>query len=167
MKKLFTFKVIAVVMIAFLLSGVSVNKVFGQRWTDYTWADYKTKFKVPSDFNVTSSSGEEWSGSNNDIALSIYPRKGENLSQREMDKAILKWAQDSQVESLTEIIDLDKQKLNGYWGVMVEGKKDGWPVALMLIIDPDYPDTSMYVWVSYAESKVDIVLEILYSFIPS
>jgi hypothetical protein len=153
--------------ILIIIGFISLNKGYAQDWQEYTWSSYKTKFKVPSNFRVTTSSGEEWSGTNDDIALTIYPRKGENLTQRAMDRALTNWANDQGVGNLTEIVDLDSKKLNGYWGVLIEGTKDNWPVALMLIVDPDYPDTSMYVWVSYREGLVDTVLQILYSFIPS
>lgn len=168
MKKLNFLKVTLTV---FLLLGIfgftTITKVYAQEMVQYTWSDYKTKFSVPSTFNVTKSTGEEWTGGDDDIVLSIFPRKGENLTQREMSTQLRTWARDEVVTGLGELTNVDSQKLNGYWGVFVEGTKDGLPVCLMLIVDPDYPDTSMYIWVNYRAGMEDTVLKILFSFIPA
>jgi hypothetical protein len=50
---------------------------------------------------------------------------------------------------------------------MYEGTIDNFPVALMLIIDPDYPSLSMYVWVSYKAGLEDTVIDMLMSFTPN
>ncbi|MBI5218776.1 MAG: hypothetical protein HY958_07595 [Bacteroidia bacterium] len=158
---------VAAVLLLGLFSFTPVTKSNAQRMVQYTWDTYKTKFSVPSTFTVTKSSGDEWQGSDNDMALSIFPKTGEKMTQREMDRALKNWARDEGVGGLGDITDVDSQKLNGYWGVFIEGTKDGWPVCLMLIIDPDYTDTGLYIWISYKEGMVDTVLKILYSFIPS
>lgn len=132
----------------------------------YTWEAYKTKWEVPSDFRILESSGTKWSGTNDKITLSIYPRKDENLSETDMKDAIIKWARSNEIEDKGEVIDLDEEKMNGYWGVLIEGTKSGYPVGLLLLVDPDYPEISLYVWISYDEETLDRALEILMSFRP-
>jgi len=36
----------------------------------------------------------------------------------------------------------------------------------MLIVDPDYTEISLYIWVAYDAEQVDTVLEMLMSFTP-
>ena len=132
----------------------------------FTWDTYKTKFKVPQDFVVDESTGNKWTGHNSNITLSIYPRKGENLSRTGMRDAVRTWAIDNGVKDIGAPTELDETKLNGYWGVMYEGYVDGFPVATMLIVDPDYPDISIYIWVSYREGWEDTVIDVLMSFTP-
>jgi hypothetical protein len=163
MKKHLRLSVLLVFVAMFFLSG---THVFGQMKT-FTWDAYKTKFKVPDDFTVDESTGEKWIGHNSNINLSIYPRKDETLNHREMDKAVHQWAVDNGVKNIGDMVELDEEKLNGYWGVLYEGDKDGFSVGTMLIVDPDYPSISIYIWVSYREAYTDQVLEMLKSFTPN
>jgi hypothetical protein len=163
MKKQVKLTVLLVFVAMFFISG---THAFGQMKT-FTWDTYKTKFKVPSDFEVDESTGEKWIGHNRNINLSIYPRKDENLSHREMTKANYEWATDNGVKNIGDVVELDESKLNGYWGVLYEGDKDGFSIGTMLIVDPDYPNISFYIWVSYRESETDTVLEMLKSFTPN
>jgi hypothetical protein len=141
--------------------------ILAQDMKVFTWDAYKTKFSVPKDFRVTKSSGEYWSGTNDDITMSIYPRKDENLSQRAMKNSVYQWAVDNKVKDIGDLTELDADKLNGYWGDMYEGNIDGFPVALMLIVDPDYPEISLYIWISYRAGNSDTVIDMLMSFMPN
>lgn len=163
MKKHLTLTFLLVFIGLFLFSG---THGFAQMKT-YTWDTYKTKFKVPSDFELDESTGTKWIGHNRNINLSIYPRKDEKLSQREMKNAVYDWAVDNGVKNIGDAIELDEEKLNGYWGVLYEGEKDGFSIGTMLIVDPDYPDISIYIWVSYREAYTDDVLDMLKSFTPN
>lgn len=131
----------------------------------YTWDSYKTKFKIPPDFVVSKSDGYNFIAGNTDINLTIYPKNGEYLSYREMKSYLLDWANRNVVINLTETTSLNN--LNGYWGVFVEGTKDNFPVVLLLLVDPDFPEYSLYVWISYRAEKLDRALNILYSFEPN
>lgn len=131
----------------------------------YNWDSYKTRFKIPTDFVVSQSDGNNFIAGNTDINLSIFPRNGENLSYREMKSYLLDWANRNVVVNLTETTSLNN--LNGYWGVFVEGTKDNFPVTLLLLVDPDFPEYSLYVWLSYRAEKLDRALDILYSFEPN
>lgn len=136
-----------------------------QSMVSYTWDTYKMKFEIPETFVEKANSSEKFEASNNDINLTIYPRKGENLSADGMIDALAGWVRDSKIENLSEM-DLISDQLNGYWGIYQEGTKNGWPVFLMLIVDPDYPDISFYVWVSYRQGTEDTAVKMLVSFKP-
>lgn len=159
-----TFKLL---FFACLFVAANLNFVLAQTMTTYTWDSYKTKFDVPSNFDVTTSTGEEWSGTNGDITMSIYPQTGVTMTKPEMSRSVRKWATDNAVTNLTEVTEIDSEKLNGYWGVFVEGMNSGFPVFATLIVDPDYPDTSLYIWVSYKEGQEDLVVKMLMSFKPN
>lgn len=60
-KFLFLLLLVATPLIAF--SQVS--------WVDYEWKDYSTEFKIPSDFEVTTSSVEKFSATNGAITMTI------------------------------------------------------------------------------------------------
>ncbi|HPB24167.1 MAG TPA: hypothetical protein PLB59_00695 [Bacteroidales bacterium] len=150
----------------FVLILLGTSSEVSAQWKTYDWDFYKTKFQVPSDFEVSESSETRWSGKNNNITLSIYPRKNENLSLEGMQDALYKWAVSNGVTEIGEVTVLDEQKLNGYWGYMYEGMIDGYPVGTMLIVDPDYPEISLYIWASYREGFEDTIIDILMSFIP-
>jgi hypothetical protein len=83
-----------------------------------------------------------------------------------MEDALQKWADDNEVENQTEIIELDEEKMNGYWGVLIEGTKNDYSVGQMLLVDPDFTEISLYVWVAYDSDQVDTVIEMLMSFEP-
>lgn len=160
-----TFKAAIPAIIVLVLTLVS-NIGFAQMQT-YTWDSYKTKFDIPTDFKVTTSTGELWTGTNDKITVSLYPRKDENLTTTQMQKAIYDWAVSNDVKNIGELTILDEEKLNGYWGYLYEGTIDGNPVATMLISDPDFPEITIYIWISYLEGQDDTVIEILKSFTPS
>lgn len=162
MKQIFTRSLLLLFVTLMLGSGAYAQ----EETKTYTWDAYKTKWKVPTDFRILESSGTKWSGTNDKITMSIYPRKDENLSEEGMKDAIISWARGNEVEDRGEVIDLDDEKLNGYWGVLIEGTKSGFPVGQLLLVDPDYPEISLYVWISYDEAYVDAAIEILMSFTP-
>jgi hypothetical protein len=57
--------------------------------------------------------------------------------------------------------------LNGYWGVYSECTKSGFPVLMLVIRDPDFPELLLYIWISYRESHYQTAIKILRSFKPS
>ena len=163
MKKNITIKTVLITFIL-LISGIGV--VTSQNMRTYTWDSYLMTFEIPEDFDVKKSDGNNFSAGNGDIYLSIYPRVDENLSYEEMEEALIKWAKGSDfIVADNGVMYLDD--LNGYWGVMADGVVDNWPVFIMLIIDPDYTNTSFYVWLSYREDKIETAEKILNSFIPN
>ena len=140
---------------------------FSQSWTDYEWKEYMTQFKIPSDFKVTESSSTRFSATNGKILMSIYPRRDESLSWEEMEDNLRSWTIDNDVENLGDIVVLDEEKMNGYWGVLLEGTKSDYSVGTMLIVDPYFPEISLYIWVTYDADEIDTVIEMLMSFTPA
>lgn len=147
----------------FLVMLLVVASVSAQM-TEWTWSTYKVKFNAPKNMKVTQNDAKAFIGSTGNVTLSIYPRKGENLSYDGMQTSLTNWAKSNALVDYhaPEYID----DLNGYWGVYLEGYKNNFPVFQMLAIDPDYPDISLYIWISYAESDIDIAEQILMSFTP-
>ncbi len=160
MKKIYT-------LILFLFVGLLTHSVSAQEWREFTWDTYKTAFKIPADFEVTTSTAEKFSATNEAILMSIYPRKDENLTWDEMESALRTWTTDNEVENIGEVVELDEEKMNGYWGMLLEGTKSDYYVGTMLLVDPDYPEISLYIWVAYDEGLEDTVIEMLMSFTPN
>ena len=137
-----------------------------QSLKQYTWDSYKTKFKIGTDFKVKESTGTSFSAGNKDINLTIYPRTGGHNNSSQLQTDLKSWVKDSKVtvssDGYKELPDL-----NGYHGYMIDGTYEGWPVFMMNIVDPDYTDIHLYVWVSYDTKTYDIALEILKSFTPN
>lgn len=139
---------------------------FAQSWVEYEWEEYSTEFKIPSDFEVSESSAEKFSATNGAILMSIYPRTDESLTWAEMESSLRTWTTENDVVVSGEVVELDEEKMNGYWGVLLEGTKSDYNVGTMLIVDPDFTDISLYIWVAYDADQVDTVLEMLMSFTP-
>jgi hypothetical protein len=161
-KKIFFVK--ALILISFVLFAFLG---YSQEMKTITWVAYKTKFNVPGDFYVTKSTDTYWEGNNTDISISIYPKKDENLSQDKMNSTILTWATDNGVIKIGEVKALDSKKVNGYNGVFCEGEKEGFIIETLLIVDPDFPENSLYIWISYKELQADMVFKIITSFTPN
>ena len=136
-----------------------------QRLSPWTWDSYDTKFSVPNDFRVTKSSGTEFSATNDRLTLSIYPRTDEHLSYSAMESALIRWARQNNVRYSHSPEYMED--LNGYWGCYIDGTASGYPTSLLLLVDPDYPDTSLYIWLSHSSAETDLAVRILQSFVPN
>jgi len=157
------------VLISFFIIILSVSYEIVAQENDmvtYTWDSYHVKFQIPKDLEIIKSDSKSFVAGNEDISLSIFPRLEENLTYDEMVEALKDWAYKSEV-ILTEDGIMSLDNLNGYWGVMADGTKDYWPIFLMLIVDPDYSNTSLYVWLSYREDKLQNASDIISSFTPN
>jgi hypothetical protein len=150
-------------LIAVLLLGL--NTLYGQM-KSWTWSNYKMKFQAPNSFSIKESSSTVFSAGNDNIYLTIYPKKGEELTYDKMKGALQKWARDNGIEwNSTDLGYMSS--LNRYWGYYIDGKgSNGLPTSLLLLVDPDYPENSFYVWLQYQSSYVDTAVEILKSFKP-
>jgi hypothetical protein len=120
---------------------------------------------------VVESTADKFEATNNQITLDIYPRKGENLTYTGMKRAIINWAiktglSYNDYNSSNESQPIYLKDLNGYWGCAIDGKKAGSPASMLLLEDPDYPDISFYVWISYWDEYYHDVVQILKSFEP-
>ncbi|HNW90595.1 MAG TPA: hypothetical protein PKN48_13095 [Bacteroidales bacterium] len=144
---------------------ITVSGVFAQL-KPYSWDSFKIKFKVPENFVVDEATANTWIGHNSKITLSIYPRKGENLSGESLKTALNNWTVANGVTNLDEGTEIDPEKLNRYNGYLYEGVSNTFLVETMLIVDPDYPGISFYIFIHYKAGSEDDVLNILTSFTP-
>jgi hypothetical protein len=145
--------------------ALSLNFLYAQM-KSWTWADYKMKFQAPNNLSVKESSGTIFSAGNDNIYLTIYPKKGENVTYDRMKDVLQKWARDNNVDFNSSDVGY-MSSLNRYWGYYIDGTgSNGLPTSLLLLVDPDYPENSFYVWLQYQSGYLDTAVDILKSFKP-
>jgi hypothetical protein len=88
-----------------------------------------------------------------------------------MKTAIIRWANQTGLRYADYNTDGDAQpiyldNINGYWGCAIDGKKQGFPASMLLLVDPDFPDISFYIWISYSDEYYHDAVTILKSFKP-
>ncbi|HAN79249.1 MAG TPA: hypothetical protein DCQ31_16520 [Bacteroidales bacterium] len=154
-------------LIAFVVAAFFTTEISAQQMKTFTWTMYKTKFQVPSDFKIQKNDKTEFTAGTDDIVLTIYPRKGEELDSDLMPADLKSWALENELKNLGRVTNLDETVLNGYWGVFQEGTLDDSPVIVMLIVDPDFTDIGFYIWINYTEGQEDLAIKILESFTPT
>ena len=145
--------------------------LYSQTLQTWTWDTYKMKFKAPNNMVVQENNADGYQATNKSITLDIYPRKGENLTYDGMKNAIIKWAAQSSLAYNDYNSSGDSQpiylsNINGYWGCAIDGTKQGFAASVVLLVNPDYPDISYYIWVSYASEYYHDAVAILKSFTP-
>lgn len=151
-------------LIVFLLSGFSF--LYAQSMKGWTWSDYKMKFQAPNDLTVKESSGTIFSAGNDRLYLTIYPKKGENITYARMKDVLQKWARDNDIDFSSSDVGY-MSSLNRYWGYYIDGTgSNGLPTSLLLLVDPDYPEYSFYVWLQYQSGYLNTAVDILKSFKP-
>lgn len=156
------FKLLAAFSVLLLMAGTAI----GQSLKKWNWDTYKMSFKAPSDFSVDKNNSEIFDAGNGKVHLTIYPNKGDKFTHESMKGRLKEWAQDNKLKWGGKVSDMED--LNGYWGVYVDATApNGLPTSVLMLVDPDYPEISFYVWVQYQEGEVDTAVEILKSFIPS
>jgi len=153
--------------LSMVLSLALTGSTFSQKMTDYTWNDYFVKFQIPVTFNVDKNTSDAFGAGDDDVYLSIYPKKGEKMSFGKMKQALEDWAIESKVYGYDKVNELEN--LNGYWGVYIDGKNgdNDLPATLLLLIHPDYPTAKLYIWINYRSAAFDTALKILKSFTPT
>jgi len=142
-----------------------------QSLKSWTWDTYKMKFKLPDDMTVVENNADKFEATDNVITLDIYPRQGENLTYGGMKNAVVNWAYKTGLRYADYNNSGDAQPiylkdLNGYWGCAIDGKKNGFPATMLLLVDPDFPDISFYIWISYSDDYYHDAVQILKSFEP-
>ncbi len=145
--------------------------LYSQTLQTWTWDTYKMKFKAPDNMVVQENSADGYQATNKSVTLDIYPRKNENLTYDGMKNAIISWASQSSLAYDTYNSSGDAQpiylkNINGYWGCAIDGTKQGFSASVVLLVNPDYPDISYYIWVSYAPEYYHDAVAILKSFAP-
>ncbi len=150
---------------------LSANILRAQTLKSWTWDTYKMKFKAPDNMRVEENDANSFQATNDKITLDIYPRKDENLTYDGMKTAIIRWAGQTELRFQDYNSDGDAQpiyldNINGYWGCAIDGKKQGFPASMLLLVDPDFPDISFYIWISYSSEYYHDAVTILKSFQP-
>ncbi len=119
---------------------------------------------------ILKSDANVYEASNKAITMDIYPRKGEDLTYDGMKNSIIKWT--NQLDMYYTITSSGKsqpiymENLNGFWGCAIDGSKDNFSASVLLPVNPEYPDISFYIWISYAKEYYHDVVVILKSFTP-
>jgi hypothetical protein len=147
-----------------LLSITSVP--IAQTLQTWNWDSYKMKFKAPDNMVIQQNDQTGYQASNNNITLDIYPRTAENLTYDGMKNAIINWANQVSLSYDASTQPIYLKNINRYWGCAIDGTKQGFSASALLLINPDYPDLSYYVWISYAPEYYHDAVAILMSFQP-
>jgi hypothetical protein len=150
-------------LLSILLLIIS-SLISAQSLQTWTWDTYKMKFKAPDNMVLQRNDVNGFQASNNNITMNIYPRNGENLTYDGMKNAISNWANQVSLSYSQGPIYMDN--INRYWGCAIDGTKQGFSATAVLLVDPDYPDISFYVWISYAREYYHDAVAILKSFQP-
>lgn len=144
---------------------LSSQLVFAQM-TTWTWDTYKFEFDAPDNFEISKNSEDGFSAANANINLTIYPKKGTALNYKKMLSSLTEWAdiQNLDYEEGASYID----GLNGYWGCYIDGvAPNDNSTTVLLLIDPDYPEICLYIWLQYHDDYVNTAVEIIQSFTPN
>lgn len=130
----------------------------------WTWATYGIGFQAPSDFVVRESSSTVFQAGNGQVFLTIYPKKGENLTPDKLKPALKKWAADNKVNftSGDSAYILPLNRLSACY--MNGNDSKGVSVDVLLLKDPSHPDNSYYVWLQYRPGYQNAAMDILKSF---
>jgi hypothetical protein len=148
-----------------LIVFMAASQWASAQMTTWTWDTYKVKYSAPSNFKVSKNSAAGFSAGNTNINLTIYPEKGANISYDDMLNSLTAWAD---AQSLGYDAGAEYIELNGYWGCYIDGvASNGNPTSVLLLIDPDYPEIGLYVWLQYQDGYLDTAVEMLRSFTPN
>lgn len=149
-----------------LLAFMVVGQIASAQMTEWTWDTYRVKYSAPSNFKVLKNSASGFSAGNNNINLTIYPENGANISYDAMLSSLTRWAKAQKLSFADGAQYLED--LNGYWGCYIDGTaSNGNPTSVLLLIDPDYPEIGLYIWLQYQDGYLDTAVEILQSFTPN
>lgn len=139
-----------------------------QSLKQFTWDTYKTKFKIGTDFEIKESTGDYFSAGTFDINLTISPMKNtEGNTYASLKSGLQGWVKQNEV-TVSSSGYQHLEDLNGYHGCMIDGYYNGTQqVFMMNVVDPDYTEIHLYVWVAYNDKSYDLALSILKSFTPN
>lgn len=150
--------------LAFLM--LAITSTSAQTLQTWNWDSYRMKFKAPDNMSVQQNDANGYQATNNNITLDIYPRTGENLTYDGMKRAIINWANQVSLNYDASTQPIYLSNINRYWGCAIDGVKEGFSASALLLINPDNPNLSYYVWISYAPEYYHDALAILKSFEP-
>ncbi|HEU5051690.1 MAG TPA: hypothetical protein VFT78_01190 [Hanamia sp.] len=154
-----------------LLCAAIFSTAHSQSLKLWTWNSYNMRFKIPDNMSIVYNDNTRFEATNQVITIDIYPRKGEDLTYSGMKNAIVAWAQQEQLRynyynKYNNEQPIYLKDLNRYWGCAIDGTKGGNPATMLLLVNPDNPDISLYVWIAYNDDYYQDVMQILESFEP-
>ena len=154
--------------ILLLTISAAVNAQTLKLWV---WDTYKIKFKAPDNLILQKNDATVYEAGNSNMYLDIYPRKGDHLTYEGMKNSIIKWAGDLGLFYKTVNASGDTQpiyieNLNGYWGCAIDGTKNNLPATVLLIVNPNDPELSFYIWINYKAEYYRDAVAVLKSFTP-
>ena len=142
-----------------------------QTLKQWVWDEYKLKFKAPEDLALRKNDSTIYEAGNNNMYLDIYPRRGEEYTHDGLKNNLIQWASEEGVSyqpintgGSQQPIYIDN--LNGFWGCAIDGSKNNLPTTMLLIVNPNDPTLSFYVWINYAQEYYRDALAVLQSFTP-
>ena len=150
MKQLTSFLVIAV----FFTMNVQAQMI------DMLWDDHGVAFSVPKSFVETTSTGEEYTASNDNIMLSIIPIQSADLDKSHMAQATLDMAKELGYDSIEAASEAEVDDFVGYF---IKGTKDGVHAVVMTLMDTE-SSTNLIVVIVYADGYENQAVEIAESF---
>ena len=154
-------KLILILALTFL-----AGSLFAAEMEEWTWEDYKVSFQVPSDFKVLKSDDKQFSASNANIRMTIFPVKGKAITAEKLVDNLVKWVDQNKIVYDAEK-DLDViEDLNGYLCAYVIGVKEAKQVFGGLIVNPADFSIRLYVLITYKQDDYDTGLAMLKSFTP-
>lgn len=119
----------------------------------YEWEDYDLQFTLPANFEVTASSGEEFTAEGAGMSFSIIPFDNDEIDASDITAYTIEIAASL---GLDGIDDVDLIDINGFEGAYVEGNQDGVTLFMMGLIDPD-SDTNFFVIIAFEEGDEDAI----------
>ena len=137
----------------------------------WEWDTYKLKFRAPDDLILQKNDATIYEAGNSNMYLDIYPHKGDNLTYEGMKNSFIKWADDlglsystANASGNTQPIYLEN--LNGFQGCAIDGTKNNLPATVLVIVNPQEPEFSFYIWINYKSDYYQDAVAVLKSFTP-
>lgn len=146
---------IALLPSLFLLSFINLAAQ-----TELRWDAHGVGFTVPDDFQVSVNNIEEFTASNDNLALSIAPIQDEDITKENLSEAVLAMATEMRYDALNEADEIDIDDFTGYY---IKGRKDGVNAVVMALLDKQ-SSTNLLVVIAYADGYFDDAVAVAGSF---
>jgi hypothetical protein len=147
------------------LSMICISSQYAQtEMVDYTWGSYNMAFSIPNTLSILESDSVKFSASDSNINFTLYPVDASGINSTNMETLLSNWALANDVEVLSGYESFTDE--DNYSGILCVGSLNSSSIMLILCIDPLYPSTGFYIWISYNDNAFDTVLKIVDSFHP-
>ncbi|MEK7257456.1 MAG: hypothetical protein AAB316_22060 [Bacteroidota bacterium] len=132
--------------------------VFAQK--EMHWDTHGVGFSVPSNFKEETNNAEEYTASNDNLFLSIFPIQDETLTEGDLAQAVIEMATGLEYDLVDEVDQIEIDDFTGYY---VSGKKDGVSAVLMALMDVE-SSTNLLVVIVYNDDYFDEAVDMAGSF---